>query len=212
MGTPDTAPISLDKLVDVIKIRAQTRIFVGLAGAPASGKSTTAHVLKDRLEAQGLSAAVVQMDGFHYDDWVLEAQGLRARKGAPETFDVDGFAAILKRLRTSAERDVAVPVFDRSIEIARAGAAIIPAQTQILIVEGNYVLLDQPGWREMADQLDLTVMLDVPEATLTARLLERWRDLPQAEALAKLDENDLPNGRLVRNQSRPAQYVLTQEV
>ncbi|MEM9268562.1 MAG: nucleoside/nucleotide kinase family protein, partial [Pseudomonadota bacterium] len=122
MGIADTAPLSLDELVDVIETRAQTRLFVGLAGAPASGKSTTAHTLKDRLEARGLSAAVVQMDGFHYDDWVLEAWGLRARKGAPETFDVDGFAAILTRLREYTERDVAVPVFDRSIEIARAGA------------------------------------------------------------------------------------------
>ena len=149
------------------------------------------------------------MDGFHYDDLVLEARGQRARKGAPFTFDVGGLAATLGRLAADAG-DVAVPVFDRSIEIARAGARIIEAATRLVIVEGNWLLLDEPGWTDLRRHFDLTVFLDVPEPELAARLRARWvgYGLDEAAIRAKLEVNDLPNARRVIEGSVPADVVV----
>ena len=106
------------------------RFIVAIAGPPGAGKSTVAEQLLGLLPAG--SAAVVPMDGFHYDDAVLTAKGLRQRKGAPETFDVDGYEALLKRLRAG-DADVAIPVFDRSIELSRAAAAIVAHDVKFIL-------------------------------------------------------------------------------
>jgi pantothenate kinase len=85
------------------------------------------------------------MDGFHYDDRVLDQLGLRHRKGAPETFDFAGFATLLRRLK-SREQNIAIPLFDRSLEISRAGAQIVGSDVKFILVEGNYLLLDEEPW------------------------------------------------------------------
>ena len=130
--------------------------------------------------------------------------------GAPETFDVGGLAHVLKRLRARDEPSVAVPVFDRSIEIARAGARLIPAEARIVVAEGNWLLLDREPWAGLAGLYDLTVMVEVGEAELRQRLRARWvgYDLTEDEIAWKLDGNDLPNGRLVYEASRPADLVV----
>lgn len=183
------------------------RIVVAIAGPPAAGKS---HI-SDRLEQllpEG-SSVVVPMDGFHYDDVVLEARGLRSRKGAPETFDFHGFEALLKRIRAN-EADVAVPVFDRSMELSRAGAAIVEQATRFVLVEGNYLLLDEDPWRRLADLFDFTVFLDVPRDELDRRLLRRWDEhgKTEAEARAWIDGNDMPNIDRVLARRRPADLVV----
>ena len=185
------------------------RLIVALAGAPGSGKSTTADKLAARLNrGQPGLAAVLPMDGYHYDDHYLGAAGLQSRKGAPNTFDVGGLFHTLQRLRARDEPSVAVPVFDRKIEIARAGARLIAAEVPVLIVEGNYLLLQQDPWARLAPMFDITVMIGVPESVLRTRLAHRWEKygLTPAEITAKLEENDLPNGRLVRSASAPADY------
>jgi pantothenate kinase len=187
------------------------RRLIALAGAPGSGKSHVAEALVARVNAAAPGrAAVLPMDGYHYDDAVLTALGRHARKGAPDTFDVGGLAAMLVRLRANAEDSIAVPVFDRAIEIARAGGRLIPRSVEIIVAEGNYLLLATPPWDRLAGLFDLTVRLDVPEAVLRQRLTARWQGygLTPAEIAVKLDENDLPNGRLVRAQSRLADLVL----
>ncbi|MEF2551791.1 nucleoside/nucleotide kinase family protein [Aurantimonas sp. A2-1-M11] len=202
----------LSGLVDAIRARAGARRFiVALAGAPGSGKSMIAEHLRARLaDGSPPTAEILPMDGFHYDDMVLEARGHRPRKGAPHTFDVDGLAVTLDRLAADDGRDVAVPVFDRTIEIARAGARIITPSARIILVEGNYLLLDDPAWAPLRQRFDLTVMLAVPEPVLRHRLAERWQGFGlQGDALsAKLDGNDLPNMQLVLERSVPADYVV----
>ena len=187
------------------------RTIVALAGAPGAGKSTLAETLVLSLnEAEPASAALLPMDGYHFDDRVLEARGLRARKGAPDTFDVGGLRHMLERLQKNEEPEIAVPLFDRTIEIARAGAAIVPQNVSRLIVEGNYLLLDRPGWSDLASLYDITVMIAVPEDRLRYRLAQRWQGFglsPEA-ITAKLEANDLPNGRLVTACSRQADYVV----
>lgn len=184
-----------------------SRRLVAVAGPPGSGKSTFAERLHAAL-AGHMAAEVLPMDGYHYDDIVLNARGHRARKGAPHTFDVDGFAAMLARLRADDGRDVAVPVFDRSIEIARSGARIIPAATRLVIVEGNYLLLDDPAWAQLRPLFDATVFLRVPETELARRLAARWEGygMDAATVRAKCEGNDLPNARLVNASSVPADY------
>ena len=184
------------------------RILVAIAGPPGVGKSTFTDALRDRLNAQRPGRCeVLPMDGFHYDDLVLEARGDRPRKGAPHTFDVEGLHHMLRRLREAAG-DVAVPVFDRSIEIARAGARIIGPSAGVILVEGNYLLLDDPRWAPLRDLFDLTVMLEAPFSTIEERLHERWRGLDGQALRQKLEDNDLPNARLVLERSVAADFIV----
>lgn len=168
------------------------RCIVAIAGAPGAGKSTISAALAD-LFPQG-SAIVVPMDGFHFDDAILEERGLRTRKGAPETFDFAGFSHLLSRIR-SGEADIAIPVFDRNIELSRAAAAIIGSEKRFILVEGNYLLLDEEPWSGLAGLFDFTIFLDVPREELERRLIQRWRDHGRSEAdgRAWVDSNDLPN-------------------
>lgn len=206
-------PIDLAQLANLLEARAAAgrRVIAALAGPPGSGKSTLADKLVGKLNGRrpGL-AAVLPMDGYHYDDLHLVPAGLRPRKGAPMTFDVGGLYHTLKRLRDRDEAEVAVPVFDRKIEIARAGARLIPREVPVIVVEGNWLLLNQPPWDRLRPVFDVTVMVEVPEHVLRARLRGRWErlGLTEAEIVEKLEENDLPNGRWVRDGSVAADHVI----
>ena len=204
--------IELKKLQELIQQRSsQGRILVALAGPPGSGKSTLADELESALnQEKPEQAMILPMDGFHYDDLYLVPAGLRPRKGAPQTFDVWGFYHILRRLRERQEEFVAVPVFDRDLEIARAGARLIPAKVPVILVEGNYLLLQQEPWSQLRLLFDVAVLLEVPEAVLGERLTARWQhyELPSEEIAAKVNENDLPNGRYVMAESGGEDYRL----
>ena len=204
-----TQTIDLDALAAHLATFTGSRHVTAIAGPPGAGKSTVADQLAERLNAKDPgSAAVFPMDGYHFDDLVLVPRGWRPRKGAPHTFDVAGFAHMLRRLRENAEPEIAVPVFDRTIEIARAGARLIGQEVRHLITEGNYLLLDQEPWRDLAPLLDTTVFLDVPLPEIEARLTDRWKALDPEAYREKMEGNDLPNARLVIGESRPADYVL----
>ena len=203
--------VDLTQIADLLQTRAAggERVIAAIAGAPGSGKSTLAEKLAGKLNGRqpGL-AAVLPMDGYHYDDLYLVPAGLRPRKGAPMTFDVGGLYHTLLRLRSRDEAEVAVPVFDRKIEIARAGARVIARETPVIVVEGNWLLLNQAPWDRLRPMFDVTVMVDVPEHVLRARLRGRWErlGLTENQIIEKLEENDLPNGRLVRDMSISADW------
>lgn len=148
------------------------------------------------------------MDGFHLDNQVLAERGLLARKGCPESFDAMGFVHLLRRLRQ--EDEVAIPVFDRGLDLARAGGDLVRADDKILIVEGNYLLLEAAPWSDARSIYDLTLALDVAEAELERRLIQRWIDHghdPQA-AKDRALSNDIPNARRVVQDSVPADLTL----
>lgn len=214
MGADLTAPVTLDALAErLLALRDGRRRIVALAGAPGSGKSTAAEALVDRLNAaHPRIAALLPMDGYHFDDTLLRALGRHARKGAPDTFDVGGLAAMLARLRADDEDEIVAPVFDRDIEIARAGARVIPRAARIIVCEGNYLLLDRAPWLRLSPLFDLTVMIEVPEEELRRRLTARWEGyrLPPEEIRRKLDAVDLPNARTVQRESRAADLRLVE--
>lgn len=203
-----------EALAGVIRQRAagkrasgQGRFITALAGPPGAGKSTLAEAV---VGALGAGARVVPMDGFHLDNQVLDARGLRARKGCPESFDALGFVHLIRRLR--AEDEVVIPVFDRGLDLARAGGDVVRDEDKLLIVEGNYLLLDAAPWADARPLYDLTVALDVPEAELERRLIRRWLDHGHdpAGAEARALSNDIPNARRVLRDSVAAEIVICQ--
>ena len=181
------------------------RFITALAGPPGAGKSTLAEAV---VEALGPDARSVPMDGFHYDNAILTARGQQARKGAPETFDVAGYRHLLTRLRE--EDEVAIPVFDRSLELSRGSADLVTKAHRILVTEGNYLLLNEKPWDDLASFFDLTVMIDVPEAELDRMLQERWAFFGKSPEAARawIDGNDMPNIRRVTQGSRPADITV----
>lgn len=193
----------ISKLIQKIKTLTATndRIMVAIAGPPAAGKSRIVEKLLEVLD----DAVVVPMDGYHLDNVILEKQNLLSRKGSPQTFDVLGYLALLKRIKTE-QAIVYAPIFDRDADMSRACAIAINPETKIILAEGNYLLLNEAPWNQLEALFDLTVFLDVPEDVLYQRLLQRWLDqgLSLTSAQQRAQSNDLVNAKLVIQRSKKA--------
>ncbi|MCF3963485.1 nucleoside/nucleotide kinase family protein [Streptomyces fuscigenes] len=178
------------------------RALLGVAGAPGAGKSTLARRLVETLrQRHGAGTAVlVGMDGFHLAQAELERLGRADRKGAPDTFDAAGYAALLARLRAPRPGEVVyAPAFDRSLEEAVAGSVAVPPDVPLVVTEGNYLLHDAAGWAPVRGLLDEVWFLDPDPAARVERLIQRHvrfgRERAAAEAwVARSDE---ANARLV---------------
>ncbi|HVD88065.1 MAG TPA: nucleoside/nucleotide kinase family protein [Jatrophihabitantaceae bacterium] len=172
------------------------RRLLGVTGAPAAGKSTVASALVAALHPD---AVLVPMDGFHLAQRELERLGRTERKGAPDTFDSAGFVALMRRLGAAAESVVYAPEFRREIEEPIAGAIPVPREVPLVVVEGNYLLLDELPWRELAPLLAETWYLDPDESTRISRLVARHmafgRD--EAEAIGRALGSDQRNAELI---------------
>jgi pantothenate kinase len=168
------------------------RRIVGIAGAPGVGKTTYAA----RLVAESrVPSAFLPMDGFHLADVTLTALGRLDRKGAPDTFDAWGYAALLARLRTETDHVVYAPGFERDLEQPLAGAVAVPPEAQLVVTEGNYLLLDRPEWRAVRDRLDEVVFLVADEQVRRRRLVARHvqfgKTPAEAEAwVARVDDDN----------------------
>lgn len=180
--------------------------LLGLTGAPGVGKSTLAATL-----AAGAGAAIVPMDGFHYADVELARRGLLDRKGAPETFDAEGYAALLARVAVGGpdEPDVVAPAFDRELEQPLAGAIAVPASGPV-VTEGNYLLLDEPRWRAVRERIDVVWHLHLDPDVRLERLVARHVAFGKspAEARAWVARVDEPNARLVEAAAVRADLVV----
>ncbi|MEX0320509.1 MAG: AAA family ATPase [Ruegeria sp.] len=187
---------------------ASDRRLVAIAGPPGAGKSTVTALAQQEIQTRGTPTGIISMDGFHYDNAILSARDLLHRKGAPETFDVAGFRALLARL--FAEDEIAIPEFDRTLDKAIAARSVLSRDQRVILVEGNYLLLNAPGWSDLHDLWALRVFLEVPLETLEARLTARWVEhgFGPEEARARALTNDIKNARLVLESSVPGDIAL----
>jgi pantothenate kinase len=184
-----------------------TRRIVGVAGAPGSGKTTVVAVLARLV---GGAAAVVPLDGFHLADVELDRLGMRSSKGAPETFDVWGYTALLDRVRRRPPHPVYAPAFERDLEQPLAGALPVPESAGVVFTEGNYLLLDRPGWRAARALLDEVWFVETDEAVRRQRLVARHVAFGKepAQARAWVGRVDEANARLVAAGRASADLVL----
>jgi len=196
-------PTLVSNLVDQLTQRltaddAPERLVVGLVGAPGSGKSTIAEQLKTDLKAAGVFAGLVAMDGFHLSNAVLDELGRRNRKGAPDTFDVDGYLTTLDRVRADGAPQVFAPAYRRDLHESVAAGSIVSG-TGVVVTEGNYLALETRGWGAARERIDLLIHIDVPEEVLVLRLINRHEEFGKNPLAAGhwVRTVDLPNARLI---------------
>ena len=172
--TPDDAvPVLAGLAADLVARSPGRRVALGIAGGPGVGKSTLAAALVARLNGDAANvAALVPMDGFHMKHDRLVALGIETDKGMPHTFDGEAFASFVAAVK-SATGPVSGPGYSREIEDVVQEAFIVAAETRLLVVEGNYLLLDAAPWDRVRAQLDAAVFLQTPRKTVRARLLKR---------------------------------------
>ncbi|MFC8427601.1 nucleoside/nucleotide kinase family protein [Streptomyces sp. NPDC057253] len=192
-------PLTFDDLVTRARslARPDRRALLGIAGSPGSGKTTLAEQLVRALNGPGEPwVAHVPMDGFHLADVELDRLGLRDRKGAPETFDAAGYAALLRRLREEPDDSVVyAPGFERVLEQPLAGAIPVLPTARLIVTEGNYLLL----WPRVRSQLDEVWFCELDEEERLRRLIARHEQFGKTheEAVAWVMRSDQPNARLV---------------
>lgn len=203
----------LPELPHSARLRAQEliqrsgRALLGLVGPPGAGKSTLAAVLQAEFAKV---AQVVPMDGFHLANVELERLGRRARKGASDTFDSAGYVALLRRLLVQDDDEVIyAPEFRREIEEPIAGAIPIHARTQLVITEGNYLLLDEGPWADVRGLLDEIWYVDVPDEVRLHQLTRRHEQFGRGaeEAAEWVRGTDEPNARLIEASRVRASFV-----
>ncbi|MFD0656288.1 nucleoside/nucleotide kinase family protein [Thermocatellispora tengchongensis] len=181
------------------------RALLGITGSPGSGKSTLAVTLTRLLRQApppGRTAewvAYVPMDGFHLADVELDRLGRRDRKGAPDTFDAAGYAALLRRLREDEEEMVYAPGFERDLEQPIAGSIPVPRAARLIITEGNYILLDEGDWARVRPWLDEVWYCELDPAERLQRLIRRHVRFgkPQELAVSWVEEVDQRNAALI---------------
>ncbi|NRR29060.1 nucleoside/nucleotide kinase family protein [Oxalobacteraceae bacterium] len=184
------------------------RFILGLVGAPGAGKSTVAQQLADALPGRAL---VVPMDGYHLANAELARLDRAGRKGAEDTFDSAGYVALLERLRRRpAGETVYAPAYLRELEEGVAGAIAVPEEIEIIITEGNYLLLDHGHWARVRPLLDAAWYVDVDgdlrRQRLAARHMRFGRSAEAAQAWVQL--TDEPNARLIEASRARADLVL----
>ena len=175
------APPSLAALLDrcarlVADAAGGRRRILGIAGPPGAGKTTlVSAVLSAAATDPRLAGRIahVPMDGFHLPNATLDALGRRGRKGAPDTFDAQGYAAVLAAVRATPRAVVQAPAFDHAIGEPEAGAIRVGPDADLVVTEGNYLLLDDPAWRPVRQWLDETWFCALADSHRRDRLVAR---------------------------------------
>lgn len=161
-----------DALMERVRsLATNDRVILGICGPPGAGKSTLAAWLTGQFTPE--TARLVPMDGFHLSNAALQARGLADRKGARETFDADGYAALLTRIRQADDPVVYAPDYDRAHDEPIAAVVSVEREIPLVVTEGNYLLTDGPGWTRARQQMDEVWFVDVDADLRRQRLVER---------------------------------------
>jgi pantothenate kinase len=180
-----------------LESKLKTRVVIGITGKPGAGKSTVTSKLKEMIP--GEKAVILSQDGYHLSNLQLESLGRSNFKGAPDTFDSEGFAKILLRVKSELKNNIYFPIFHREIEESISAEGLITEKTNVVLVEGNYLLFETHGWGEVAKHLDEIWYLQVDDDLRLSRLVARHIEFgknPQVAA-AWAQGSDEANARLI---------------
>jgi pantothenate kinase len=205
MTHPTLPPEALQRAKALLE--SGQRKILGIAAAPGAGKSTLAEAL---LQALGGQAQIVPMDGFHLANSELQRLGRAGRKGAPDTFDAAGYVNLLRRIREQqAGETIYAPEFRRDLEEGIAGAIAIAADTQLIITEGNYLLLEEDAWGAVRPLLDDAWYLEVDASVRHQRLLQRHIRVGRSHqaALDWIAQTDEPNAQRIAVTRERASWI-----
>ncbi|WP_378955131.1 hypothetical protein [Pelosinus sp. sgz500959] len=200
-------------LIETYRKNENNRFLLAITGVPGAGKSTLADLLMKKTNEilQEESAIVIPMDGYHYHNDILVEKGLLPLKGIPQTFDSQRFVTLIKEIATEKAEEIYCPSYDRSLHNPVEGSIVIENKHRIIIVEGNYLLLDTYPWNELADLFSESWFIETPLATTKERLISRHvltgRSLE--EALDKISSTDAPNAELIIQTRHRATKVIT---
>jgi pantothenate kinase len=201
----------LDRLLErARRLAVDGRAILGITGPPGSGKSTLAALLARRLDPDGEWVANVPMDGFHLADDMLVRLGRRGRKGAIDTFDGDGYRALLRRIRAETDRTVYAPAFERTLEQPIAGSIAVVAGTRLVVTEGNYLLATADPWPGVRAAIDEVWYCDADDALRLERLVARHVQFgkPPPEARRWVEDVDEVNTRLITATRNSADLIV----
>ncbi|SFK07577.1 hypothetical protein SAMN04488569_100872 [Marinilactibacillus piezotolerans] len=214
--------IPLLKQLALLRTDKDSRVVAYLAAPPGAGKTTLSQLLELLYKEQKLpySFQSISIDGFHYkrkylmNNWIEvsgEKKSLNSVKGSPESFDLE---ALKERIRLLTEGNVTKwPMYDRKLHDVSEETIVVDAE--IVLIEGNYLLLDEPGWKELKNIADLTVFIEAKEKSLKSRLIERKMlgGLSLTEAESFYEQSDQRNVIRVLEHSSKAdiQLVLTEK-
>lgn len=190
------------------------RSLIAVAGPPGSGKTALIDRLTVRLNRHGDNrAAALPVEGFLLDNVILGIRGALHRKGAMDTFDTGGLAHLIRRLKANLEDEIAVPVYDRDLDLTRAGGRLIRQATDLILLDGDYLLSDALSWAPLYGQFDVTVLIQSDEAVLRRRLetiLPRY-GLSTDEVSDQIERHHLPNARFVEKSAMAPDVMVTLE-
>ncbi len=187
------------------------RAIIGITGEPSSGKSTLARDLAEQLRAEGVTVALLPMDGFHFPQAELVARGLRDVMGRIDTFDAEGYLVLLRSLRDDADRTIRAPDFDRTVEEPVPDAIRVGPDVELVITEGNYLLDDESPWPDVRAALDEVWFVEADNATRLQRLLARHVEFGKTEEESRLwmERVDEPNARRITAMRSQADLFVT---